>query len=136
MALALLLKYPQLLDSLQDSDIEHWQNVNLSGIALFVAVASVLKASPAASFAEIRARLPDWLAKRFAPEELQTLALSVPKAGITAEFLGIINKIKRLVAEQKLEALLTKAKADGLSAAEKVQLQQLLVKKDGEGLAE
>ena len=135
-ALALLLVYPELIELLENIDIERYQEVALPGAKLFFAVAGILKANPKASFTEISAILPSSIAKRFVPDELKSIALFVPKTGIRQEFLGIITKIKSLYDEQKLETLLSKAKQEGLSAAEKVQLQQLLIKKDTNYVAE
>lgn len=136
LALALLLMYPELIDLLKDDDIEHYKNVTLPGAKLFFSVANILKEKPKASFSEISAILPSDIAKRFVPEELQSFAVFVPKAGVEKEFLGIIIKIKMLYDEQMLDTLLSKAKIEGLSAAEKVQLQQLLLKKDVKYVAE
>jgi DNA primase len=129
-AVALLLKYPELINLLPNDDIEHYKNVALPGAELFFSLASILKIKPQVSFAEIKALLPPSIAKRFVPEELSNLASLVPKTGIEQEFLGIMLKIKALAAEQNLETLLNKAKITELSAKEKVQLQQLLLAKD------
>lgn len=135
-ALALLLMYPQLITLLENFDIELYQKMELPGFKLFFAVATILKAKPNATVAEISAMLPSAIAKHFVPEELKANALFVPKVGIEKEFLGIIHKIKLLYDEQLLEALLLKAKTDGLTAAEKVQVQQLLITKNVSFIAE
>jgi DNA primase len=135
-ALALLLVYPELIDLLESTDIDQYSEVELSGVKIFFAVAKILKANPRASFIEISSLLPSSMAKRFVPEELRGIALFVPKSGIKQEFSGIITKIKVLYDEQKLEVLLSKAKTEGLSAIEKVQLQQLLLKKNADYIAE
>lgn len=135
-ALALLLMYRELIVLLQGDELEYCRAVDLPGAELFFAVVSILKATPKATFAEISASLPVDLAKRFAPEELRGFALFVPTAGVEKEFLGIIAKIKMLYDDQKLELLLVKAKLEGLSATEKVQLQQLLLNKGTKYVAE
>ena len=135
-ALALLLMHRELIILLKDDELEHCIDVDLPGAELFFAVVGILKETPNATFAEISAILPADIAKRFAPEELGGLALFVPKAGVEKEFLGIIAKIKTLYDDQKLGVLLAKAKSEGLLATDKVQLQQLLLKKDIKYVAE
>ena len=134
-ALSLLLKYPELINLIYD-DLELYQDINISGGKIFFAVVKILKTNTTASFEEISSLLPVELARKFIPDELSNIALFVPKSGVKQEFLGVINKIKLLYDEQKLEILLSKAKREGLSAAEKVQLQQLLLKKEDKSVAE
>ena len=110
--------------------------MNLPGAALFFAVAEIIKANPVVSFAEISAILPAELAKKFVPEEIRSFAAVVPPGGIKQEFCGVLNKIRMLADEQAMEVLLSKAKLAELSAAEKIQLQQLFLKKDSGYVAE
>jgi hypothetical protein len=92
-------------------------------------VAVILKNSPTISDAEIKALLPEAQRDSFVAMDLRGVAHIVPKQGISEEFLGAIEILRRRKKELVMDDLLLKAKQNVLSDADKLLLQQMLQEK-------
>jgi hypothetical protein len=127
-ALALLLENRELLAMLGDTAL--WNIADTPGMELLCASIAVLKNAPTLSIDELQSQLPADLAKQINSIELKSIANSVPKAGVTQEFQGALQRLCERSQEQAMEILLTKATTGILSQEEKVHLRDLLDDKE------
>jgi len=125
LAVALLLQYPELAKGVEG--VEQIILLKSPGIKLFGEIVDVLKESPELNSQTLIER---WRNKEDYRQLVTLVAWdhSVPEEGIEAEFQGALQRLRQLNREQKVDALMKKAKIEGLSTEEKVALQALLAK--------
>lgn len=124
LVMMLLLQYPQLIAEVS----QPLPDIETAGANLLKELIELLKTNASLSTGLI---LEHW---RDRPDyslmvRLATMEHMVPEDGLSAEFKSVLNKLKQEFNENRIERLMTKASSlDGLSSAEKSELQQLLMK--------
>lgn len=121
LAIALLVQHPELAQHLT----EPVPKIETAGFDLLLQLLDTLQQNPGLNTGTL---LEHWRDK---PEvkliaKLAQLDHMTPEAGLKNEFLGAINRLKRLANEQLIEQLLSKAAQNGLSLQEKQQLHALI----------
>lgn len=123
LAMMLLVQNPELVKTLN----EPLPQLEIKGYDLFT---DLIQLTQKETLLTTGSLLEHW---RDRPEAILVAKLAqlehmIPEQGIPSEFLGAINRIKKLGAEQAIEKLLTKANQAGLSQEEKLHLQTLIEK--------
>ena len=123
LGLALLIQYPHLVQYIENKDI--FKEAVVAGIELFGTVVDYLQKNPNQTTASLLEHWREQTEGRYLAQ-LAAEELMMPEAGVQAEFKGILLYLQKLATEQTIDLLLQKANSVGLSAEEKLQLQQLI----------
>jgi DNA primase len=123
-AIKLLLHKPQLIECMDN--FEDIKTMEITGINILQELIFLLKEQPNLSIGAI---LEYWRGKPgfVVLANLATIDLLAPETGLKKEFLGTIALINQLCRQQQINSYLHKANVAGLTAAEKIELQQLIV---------
>lgn len=121
LALALLLQYPNLVQSLPSA----YTGLAIPGGKLLSELITLLKQTPDLTTAIL---VEYW---RERPEysllvQLAGAELNIPVGGVESEFLGVIVRLQQMYREKIIEQLLQKASQNSLSEEDKRTLQQLI----------
>lgn len=121
LAIRLLLEYPKLA---QLVDLERLEGLELPGIALLVALIEYSQSHPQTTCGAI---IEHWRGTEHGHHLSKLIAspLSVSTEGIDAEFEGAIQILVITRIEQRIDALLEKAKAGQLDPEQKAELTEL-----------
>jgi DNA primase len=122
-AITLLLLKPGLASAVEDS---RWMTeADLPGVSLLSELIDFLHDRPHLTTASV---LEHWRESPHARHLVQMASreLDLPEEGYEAEFLGVIEKIRKQGAEDALERLLRKSQYASLTPEEKTQLNNLL----------
>lgn len=122
-AVALLLQRPGLAKLVTDGTA--FEGLDLPGLDIFKDLLHLLKGRPEISTAVILAHWEEETSRAHL-ERLATWVIPLPEDGWEAEFQGIVTRLGALVYEQLIERLLAKANQQGLSDAERTELQTLI----------
>ncbi len=122
-AVAMLIQHPSLA-SLGVSLVEQ-ADPEISGVPLLVDLLELLQARPTLSTGALLERWRGSEEGRHL-EKLALWPLYIPDEGLDAEFSDLIYLLEKKFKERRIERLLAKARAQGLSPEEKSQLNQLL----------
>lgn len=122
LALMLLIQNPGLAKSIQ----EPIPTLDMKGIDILIDLVQVAQKEPLTT----GALLEHWRDKPEATllAKLAQLTHMVPENGIENEFLGAVERLKKISNEQAIGQLLIKANQTGLSQEEKLHLQHLIEK--------
>jgi len=124
---AYLLQNPHLIDAFERRDLD-LSEMNFPGVNVLKEVLQVIaEIKPANS-----AVLMEYFRGKQSEKVVNTLInwdFFILNKGVEAEFVGAVDLMLQQLDEERLNALLNKEKASGLSADERVLLGQLLVKK-------
>jgi DNA primase len=123
LGLALLIQYPYLVQYIENKDI--FKEAVVAGIELFGSVVDYLQKNPNQTTASLLEHWREQTEGRYLAQ-LAAEELMMPETGVQAEFKGILLYLQKLAADQMIELLLQKANSVGLTAEEKMQLQQLI----------
>jgi len=127
LASALLLQHPQLAQKIDDASTN-----SANQKSLLIRLIAHFRQHPEITTGEL---LTQWdnTDERQTIAKLAAYQLPIPKAGVEAEFLGAIARLKERRAKQQLQALINKAKTTDLTTEEKQQLKSLLHDKVDQG---
>lgn len=125
MAIALLVQFPQLAQSLEK--VNEVLGLQLPGSQWLKDLLMLLNNSPELTTGGI---LEQW---RDHPDQKQlaqlaTMDIPIPQSGLEQEFLGTIDRLIKIDFDQQIEQLLDKANIESLTEAEKQKLQELIAK--------
>lgn len=123
MAIILLLKQPSLAKEINNLDfLKTFKN---AGAEILLKLLEILKQQPQLTTGML---LEHWRDQKIAAylAKLAAYEHPVPSEGLKEEFLGALKRIADMSREQDIQQLLTKARAQTLTQAEKEQLQKLL----------
>jgi DNA primase len=129
LAIALLLQHPEL--AAQVDDVDSLRDLEAAGLTLLLELLERLHRNPNLTAGSL---LEHW---RDTPEHAQLARLiawehGVPALGTTAEFQGVVARLRALAREQRTDRLLDKARTNGLTREEKQELVQLLAQGGGQ----
>jgi DNA primase len=127
LTIALLAQYPQLAKTLSEQQFAGLQALNLPGSALLLKLFFLLKKMPDLSSAML---LEYWREDEHGYKILKQLIhypLSIPLAGIEAEFRDLLHHLKKLAMQESIDKLLQQAKCASLTEEEKKRLYQLIL---------
>lgn len=122
--LALLVQHPALATSLS----EPLPASNLTGYAFLCRLIALIQQNPSLNTAQLVEQFRGEKEEQFIAG-LAMWAHSIPEDGITNEWLGAIRQVTLLGIESEINQLLAKGTEDGLSADEKQQLADWIMKK-------
>jgi DNA primase len=130
LAIGLLLHHPELA-----GQVEHpreLEDIDAPGVTLLVELLEFLAANPHLNSAAV---LEHWRGSDNGRHLARLLQWepSVPAEGMAAEFLGALERLKQQRLDRRTEQLLERARREGLTPAEKRELQQLLGSRHGAG---
>lgn len=122
-AIALLLQYPSLAEHISPAQLTA---IALPGVPLLLEVVQTLHEQPDLNTAML---LEKWRGteQENTLHKLVRLPLHISEAGVEQEFIGAIAGLLKKQQQQRLDLLLSKAKIEGLSEAEKTELNALLL---------
>lgn len=126
LALALLLQYPPLIKEVQNPQC--LDGIELAGVAVLRQLLQLLKNNPQLTTGAL---LENWREDKYA-ERLAKLAaeeVMLPAEQLNVELNGAFNRIIELAQEEKIQLLLNKAEENSLAQEERLQLQELLLKR-------
>jgi DNA primase len=127
-AIRLVLEVPQLALSVEN---EKLHGLNLAGVTLLQQLIEIIQSSPHITCGALLER---WRDSEEGEQltKLMQLPQNVPEDGFEKEFNDIIEWLKRLAVEQKIERLLEKGRLGTLKQEEMRELQDSLVAKQSE----
>jgi DNA primase len=121
LAITLLVQEPELANAL----IEPLPALDIEGMDLLIKLIDVIQANAITTTGGLLEHFRDSedgkLLAKFAHAEHM-----IPLTGITLEFLGSIDRLKKLANKQMIETMLSKAAQDGLTLDEKQYLHELI----------
>ncbi len=125
LATSLLVQQPELAQFLT----EPLPKIDIKGFDFLLQLLTVIQQNPGMTTASLK---EFW---RDQPEEQLIVKLAqiehmIPEKGIKNEFLGAIQRLKKIANEQVIERLLNQAAQQGLSQEEKLQLNELINNKE------
>ena len=126
LALALLIQYPSLAQHLEVP----LPNLVIPGFAFFTQLVAICKQNPGLTMGGLKEYWRDQKEEKYI-EKLAQQDLIIPEVGVKAEFLGAMQMLIKLVDEQAIQQLLSKASLEGLTEEEKNYLSQIIMKKQG-----
>jgi DNA primase len=127
LAIALLAQYPQLAKTLSEEQFMLLKALDLPGSTLLIKLFLLLKESPELNSGML---LEYWRENESSYNILKQLIhypLSIPEAGIHAEFHDLLNHLKKLAMQGSIDKLLQQAKQAILTEEEKKHLYQLIL---------
>ncbi|HKJ08790.1 MAG TPA: DNA primase [Gammaproteobacteria bacterium] len=130
LAIGLLLHHPELAGQVERP--RELEDIDAPGVTLLVELLEFLAANPHLNSAAV---LEHWRGSdngRHLARLLQWVP-SVPEEGVAAEFLGALERLKQQKLDRRTEQLLEQARREGLTPAEKRELQRLLGSRHGAG---
>ncbi|MGA7800556.1 MAG: DNA primase [Gammaproteobacteria bacterium] len=130
LAIGLLLHHPELASRVERP--RELEDIDAPGVTLLVELLEFLAANPHLNSAAVLEHWRDSEDGRHLAKLLQWTP-SVPEEGMAAEFLGALERLKQQRLERRTDQLLERARREGLTPAEKRELQQLLGSRHGAG---
>lgn len=125
-AVALLIQHPELAAQLPDPAL--YRDLDLPGMELFRALVEVLEQQPKINTPALVERFRDTeYGQQMA--RLATWEHPVLEQDVATEFAGVVTQMAREAARARVDRLLQKQRAQGLTSAEKVELARLLAEK-------
>lgn len=127
LAIALLLQYPQLAKTLSEQQFNLLKTLDLPGSPLLIKLFTLLKKSPQLTSGMLLEywREDEQTVKVF--KQLLYYPLTLPMAGIEAEFHDLLKHLKKLAMQRSIDKLLQQAKQSILTEEDKKYLFQLIV---------
>lgn len=127
LAIALLVQFPQIVQSLSNTQSHALHSLELPGSDLFIKLFDLLKQKPELTSAMI---LEYWRQDESQYKILKQLInypLAIPESGVQAEFHDLLKYFKKTAAEIQIDKLLQQGKQCGLNEQEKKHLYGLML---------
>lgn len=124
-AISLLLQNPELIEVVEQKELD-WESLNFPGKELFKEVVDLISSEYPKNLSMLlelfRGRNSEKVVK-----QLVFLDVMVPEEGVRAEFSDALERLNAQARESRIEQLLEKESAEGLSREEREVLGRLLV---------
>ncbi|EDP45763.1 DNA primase [Rickettsiella grylli] len=127
LAIALLIQFPHIAQSLSDKQCQILNTLKLPGSDLLVQLFSVIKQQPELTSAMLLEYWRDDEVHYKILKQLMGYSITIPKSGVQAEFDDLLKFLKKSVIENQIDNLLQQGKQTGLNVQEKKQLYHLML---------
>ncbi|OIZ99074.1 DNA primase [Rickettsiella grylli] len=127
LAIALLIQFPHIAQSLSDKQCQILNTLKLPGSDLLVQLFSVIKQQPELTSAMLLEYWRDDEVHYKILKQLMGYSITIPKSGVQAEFDDLLKFLKKSVIENQIDSLLQQGKQTGLNVQEKKQLYHLML---------
>ncbi len=126
-AIALLIQYPAIVQSLSDKQCQILSTLKLPGSDLLVKLFLLLKQQPELTSAMLLEYWRDDEVHYKILKQLMSYSLTIPESGVQAEFHDLLKFLKKSVVENQIDSLLQQGKQTGLNEQEKKYLYRLML---------